>query len=213
MSTLREPEAEIQLDELPSAPNGPMTEEEFLAWCPEGVRAEWVDGRVVIMSPENARHNDLAGFLNFVMRGFARQRSLGAVHCLNFAIRLGAQHRLRVPDLMFISKEKADLIHPGYFEGAPDLVMEIVSPDSLSRDWREKYWEYEAAGVREYWVIDPQHERMEVYGLSSDGTFQPIPEREGRVQSAVLPGFFLKPTWLWQDPLPIELDVLGEMGV
>jgi Uma2 family endonuclease len=213
MSTLREPEAEITLDDFPPVPNGPMTEEEFLAWCPEGVRAEWVDGRVFIMLPENGRHNHLARFLIFVMTGFARKRALGEVLCLNFAIRFRAQRRVRVPDLFFVAKERQNLIHSAYFEGAPDLVVEIVSPDSESRDRREKFQEYEAAGVREYWVIDPRDQRMGFYGLSSKGTFQVIPEREGRVESAVLPGFFLKPTWLWQDPLPIEVDVLREMGV
>jgi Uma2 family endonuclease len=213
MSTLRKPESEITLDDFPPAPSGPMTEEEFLAWCPEGVRAEWVDGRVVIMSPENARHDDLSGFLIAVMRIFARKRALGEIRGPNFSIRFGAKRRLRVPNLMFVAKERVNLVHPGYFEGAPDLAVEIVSPDSESRDRREKYQEYETAGVREYWVIDPRNQRMEVYGLSTDGTFQVIAEREGRVESAVLPGFFLKPAWLWQDPLPDELDVLGEMGV
>jgi Uma2 family endonuclease len=213
MSTLREPDAEIKLDDLPPAPNGPMTEEEFLAWCPEGVRAEWVDGRVVIMSPESTRHNFLGRFLIFAMTGFTRKHSLGEILCLTAAVRLGAQRRVRGPDIIFVAKERLHLIQSGCFEGAPDLAVEIVSPSSESRDWREKYQDYEAAGVREYWIIDPRNEHMGVYGLSSEGTFQLIHEREGRVDSEVLPGFFLKSAWLWQDPLPSELDILRELGV
>jgi Uma2 family endonuclease len=204
MSLLRQREA---------IPRGRITEEEFLAWRPELVRAEWVDGKVVVISPSNVRHSHLVGFLLTIIRAFARKQNLGDVHCENFLVRFRGQRRLRLPDLMFVSKKRLRFMRSSYFDGAPDLVMEVVSPNSVKADWDEKYAEYEAAGVREYWVIDPIRKRVAAYSLGQDARFQPISKRGGRVESVVLTRFWLKPAWLWQEPLPIELDVLREMGV
>ena len=90
--------------------------------------------------------------------------------------------------------------------------MEIVSPDSIARDWRDKYHAYEAAGVPEYWVIDRPSQRLVAYRLGDNG-YELIPESDGVVRSAVLPGFFIRPKWLWQDPLPKVAEVLRELGV
>jgi Uma2 family endonuclease len=190
-----------------------MTEEEFVAWCDEDTKAEWVDGEVIVHSPSNVKHVDLAGFLNFIMRGFVISRELGVVYGPELQVRFGLLRRRRVPDLLFVAKERLDLIKTTEVEGAPDLIVEIVSPDSLARDWREKYLEYEAAGVREYWVIDPMAQRVEGYVLEEDRRYALIEETDGCVPSTVLPGFYLKPVWLWQALLPNPIEVLKELGV
>jgi Uma2 family endonuclease len=89
--------------------------------------------------------------------------------------------------------------------------MEIVSPDSEARDWRTKYQEYESAAVQEYWVVDPGAEVMEAYRLSSNGMFEQIPEQDDRLTSQIVPGFFMRPDWLWQSPPPPLLGVLREL--
>jgi len=132
----------------------PMTEEEFEAWCDEDVRAEYVDGEVIVHTPASTRHNDVMWFLGTLLNLFASHHDLGRVLGPELQVRLRPGLR-RVPDLFFVAKARADIIHEKHIEGAPDLVIEIVSPDSVVRDWREKYFEYEAAGIREYWVIDP----------------------------------------------------------
>jgi Uma2 family endonuclease len=116
-------------------------------------------------------------------------------------------------DLLFVAQSRLHLLHSTRLEGAADLVVEIVSPESLVRDWREKYLVYQAAGVREYWVIDPQARRFEVYSLNQNGIYEVPPEIDGRVSSRVIPGFYLKSEWLWQEPLPSAFDVLQEMGI
>ncbi len=200
--------------ELPvETPRLQMTEEEFVAWCDEDTKAEWVDGEVVVHSPANLQHVNLAGFLLIVVRLFATQRDLGVVYGPELQIRLSSLRRRRVPDLLFIAKERMSIIQATEVDGAPDLIIEIVSPDSPARDWREKYLEYEAVGVREYWVIDPMSQRVESYALGADGRYSLIEEKDGAVHSTVLTGFFLKPAWLWQEPLPNPLDVLKELGV
>jgi Uma2 family endonuclease len=203
--------------EIPSPPRRRMTEEEFVEWCRgfENLRAEWVDGEVVVMSPVNLKHLRLSGFLLRVMADFVDARDLGEVNGAEYINRFRAGSRLlrRLPDVFFIAKDRLNLLQPTYLDGAPDLVVEIVSPDSTARDWREKYLDYEAAGVREYWIIDPLSKILEVSRREGEAFhFQPIAESEGRVASEILPGFYLQPAWLWQEPLPKVRDVLRELG-
>lgn len=191
-----------------------MTEEEFFAWVDEDVKAEWVDGEVIIMSPSSLRHVRLAGWLYTLLSQYVDRKSLGEVLALEFMIRLSSQRRVRVPDLLFIARERAHLLQPNRLEGAPDMSVEIVSPDSQSRDRRQKFTEYEKAGVREYWLVDPLSHTIEAYALDGSGHFQLInPNDDGRILSSVLPGFYLRPDWLWQEKLPDVITTLREIGI
>ena len=99
-----------------------------------------------------------------------------------------------------------------HFEGGPDLIIEIISPDSQSRDRREKFLEYQKTGVREYWIVDPLSELVEAYSLGRDGKFKLITEKSGRIASKAISGFYLKPAWLWQKRLPKVSALLREIG-
>ncbi|BCX03621.1 MAG: hypothetical protein KatS3mg053_1559 [Candidatus Roseilinea sp.] len=90
------------------------------------------------------------------------------------------------------------------------MVVEVVSPDSVARDWREKYLDYQAAGVCEYWVVDPLSEQVEAYALNAEKQYERIEMQDDKIASRVLPGFYLKPSWLWQDELPNPMDVLTQ---
>jgi Uma2 family endonuclease len=213
MSTIERATDPVELADETPPPRLRMTEEEFVAWCKEDVRAEWVDGEVIIMSPASYRHVAIEAFLIRVLGEFVEHFDLGEVLGVEFMIRLPEQRRRRMPDILFVSEARRHLIRKNHLEGAPDLAIEVVSPDSVSRDWREKYLEYQAAGVREYWVIDPLPQLLEAYALGADGLYHRIEEVEGRVASVLLPGFFLRPPWLWQERLPRVRDVLRELGV
>ena len=89
-------------------------------------------------------------------------------------------------------------------DGPADLVIELVSDDSVERDRKEKLEEYAAAGVSEYWAIDarPGKHGADFYELV-DAAYRPIPlDADGRLRSRVVRGFWLRPEWLFQDPLP-----------
>jgi len=189
-----------------------MTYEEFLEWA-DGIRAEWVDGEVIVMSPASEPHQDLGGFLSSLLRHFVEAYGLGRILIPPFQMKLSSRPSGREPDLLFISKDKLDRLKRTYLDGPADLVVEIVSPDSQARDRGDKFYEYEEAGVLEYWILDQTRKRAEFYQLG-DGTFKLIdPDENGVYRSKVLEGLWLKVDWLWQDPLPTLMSVLKEWGL
>src|SRR5262249_3278327 len=146
-----------RLKSSPPPPDVPlrMSYEEFLAWADEDTRAEWVDGEVVLMSPASQEHQDLARFLTTILGIFVEERRLGTLLPAPFQMKSGATLPGREPDLLFVTQARHDRLRKSNVNGPADLVVEIVSDDSRTRDRVEKFAEYEQGGVREYWLIDP----------------------------------------------------------
>jgi Uma2 family endonuclease len=190
-----------------------MSEAEYDVWLranPDS-RSEWVEGELIVMSPVSYEHADLNLWLGCLLREYVEAKGLGKVIGPEFTARLRSGKSRRVPDLLFIAESRRDLIRPMHLDGPPDLAVEIVSNDSLSRDYREKYLEYEAAGVREYWIVDPFSKHIEAYSLDQSGKFAPIAEVDGKISSTVLDGFCLSTAWLWTTPRPTALSLLAEL--
>ncbi len=186
-------------------PEAPVSYEAFLDWLDEDTRAEWVHGEIIVMSPASNRHQQIAGFLVAVLGIYVEERELGQVLCAPFQMKM--EHG-REPDVLFVAEAHRDRLRETYLKGPADLVVEIVSPESGPRDRGEKFYEYEAGGVPEYWLVDPAREQLEVYRLA-EGRYHSIrPEEEDVYRSEVVPGFWLRAGWLWQQPLPKVLDVL-----
>lgn len=206
-----------RLDELAvhlkgmSVPGARMGERDFIDWSLHHVDAEWVNGEIILMAPENDDHNDVGIWLATLFRMYAEGPSGGAVRT-NMFLRLPRRRRLRVPDLMFFTAPNRKRIHPTFVDGPPDLVIEIVSPDSQNRDRREKYLEYEAGGVREYWIIDPLAGTMDAYALRGR-KYEAILPIDDCIHSRVLPGVFLRSKWLFGKQRPKIAQVLKEFGV
>ncbi len=192
------------------SPPAKMSYEEFLAWADEDTLAEWVNGEVIMLSPASYPHQDLRDFLVVVLRIYVETRHLGRVLSAPFQMKL--ERSGREPDLLFVSRERMDIVRHTYLDGPADLAVEIVSPESVARDRGEKFVEYEAAGVREYWLLDPERRRAEFYQLGADNRYQfALPDAEGIYRSKVVPGFWLRIDWLWERPL--VLDALRELKV
>ncbi len=131
-----------------------------------------------------------------------------------FQMKAGEELPGREPDVMFIAAGHEDRLKTAHLDGPADLVVEIISEESRARDRGEKFYEYEAGGVREYWLIDPIRNQAEFYVLDEKGIYQlRQPDDEGVFHSVVLEGLWLKVEWLWESPLPPLLDVLRAWGL
>jgi Uma2 family endonuclease len=175
--------------------------EDFIATVDEDARVEWVDGQVVPMSPVSERHDEISGFIYAILRGFLRRRKLGGrvVHG-DFQMKLGAANSSRVPDVAYVAPEHLERLENTFVDGPADLAVEVVSPDSRTRDRVEKFREYAASGVREYWLIDPMLRTAEAYRLGADGRYVPVDlGAPPRLTSQALPGFWIDVAWLWED--------------
>ena len=181
-----------------------MTYDEFLA-LPDHAHAEWVRGEVTIFVPPTIRHQRIAFFLATLLAWYARRFKLGEVLMAPVEMRLAARGSSRDPDILFVATTHLDRFSAARLDGPADLVVELLSDDSVARDRREKLAEYEAAGVAEYLIVDPRpgREGVDLHRLTGAGVYQRVPpDATGRVHLATLPGFWLDPAWLRQDPLP-----------
>jgi Uma2 family endonuclease len=191
-----------------------MTYDEFHALVGETVHAEWANEEAVIFMPPEDRHQALLGFHHLLVAGFAELLDLGIVRIAPLEMRALPTGPAREPDLLFLAREHLDRLTEKGLAGPADLVIEIISPSSVGRDRAEKFYEYQEAGIREYWLIDPRtgKERLDVYFLGDDGKYQPVlPDSDGRHHAQTLPGFWLHPDWLWQQPRPSALAALMQI--
>jgi len=195
-------------------PEGKVSYEDFLAWCDEDTRAEWVDGEVIMVTPASERHQDIVRFLVSLLSLYTESKNLGRVLPAPFQMKLGKDLPGREPDLFFVASSHLDRLRDTYLDGPADMVIEIISKDSISRDRGEKFVEYEAAGVSEYWLIDPVRQQAEFYRIGADNCYHPILlDAEGIYRSEAVQGFWLRVSWLWQEPLPRVLDVCRELNL
>ena len=195
-------------------PNGKITFQEFLAWCDEDTWAEWVDGEVIMVPPASVEHQNIGSWLEKVLGIYVESHNLGQVMRAPFLMKLPGALSGREPDLLFVQRNRVDLIGKTYLDGAADLVVEIVSSESIGRDGGEKFVEYERAGVKEYGLIDPERQSAEFYELAGDGRYRlgSIAD-DGIYRSKVVSGFWLRITWLWQKSLPPALEILRELKI
>ena len=184
--------------------------EEFIAQTSDGTWAEWVEGEVIFMTVANENF-DVTFFLAALLRHFAEAHNLGRMFGEPFQMKTGPNLPGRAPDAFFVAHENLANLKKFFFNGPADLVIEVISTESRTRDRGEKFYEYEEGGVREYWLIDPQRKQAEFYQREESGYYRAIPTNEtGIYHSQVLPGLWIKVEWLWQEPLPKLLTILKE---
>jgi Uma2 family endonuclease len=182
---------------------------DFLELVEEHVKADLIDGNIYMASPESFDHNKIVGFLYRLVELYTEHYELGEVVINKVAFRLTAKSGPE-PDVAFVQSSRTAIIKHGYVDGAPDFAIEVVSPDSVDRDYELKREAYESAGVREYWIIDPGEQSATF--LEHDG--QKFVERFAEnhiIRSTAIPGFYVDVRWLWQRPLPATLLIIQQM--
>src|SRR5262249_18154115 len=159
------------------------------------LKADLIEGVIHVASPDNVQHYDFNSWLQIVLRMFLRARKIkGRVFGYEIAFRLSAEDGPE-PDLAYLRPENCVRIRKSFVKGPADWALEIVSPDSLERDYERKRRQYERFGVAEYWIIDPLEEAMTCYRLGKGGKYKEVRPRDGKIASEVIPGFWVKPSW------------------
>jgi Uma2 family endonuclease len=190
--------------------SGPTTFEDFCAIVREDQKADLIDGVIYMASPENIDANDLFVWLLTLINLYARKKKLGRVFGSRVACRLDDKNAPE-PDIVFVGAKHQDRIRRGGVDGPPDLVLEIVSPESVERDYDKKRRQYQRFKIPEYWIVDEEEQKVTLLRLNARGKYRDVPPRKGVFHSKALRGFRLDPRWLWQDPRPDELDILEQL--
>lgn len=140
----------------------PKTQLTYQDYCntPDDERWELLNGELVMAPSANTPHQAIAFNLVLMLGNFVRQRGLGQVRFAPYDVVLSDTNVLQ-PDVLFVSNERAPhIINARKVREAPGLVVEILSPSTASRDWRVKLDLYAEHGVQEYWVVDPEIQRV-----------------------------------------------------
>jgi Uma2 family endonuclease len=155
---------------------------------PEDKRYEIIEGELIMVPSPGFSHQSASGNLGFLLRQFIREKRLGIVLNAPMDVVL-SQENIVQPDIIFIFKKRMDIITEKNIQGAPDLVIEILSPNTKKKDSILKRKLYAKFGVREFWLVDPQEEEVEVLILKKRGFEQIGLYRKGQIlTSPLLPG-------------------------
>jgi Uncharacterized protein conserved in cyanobacteria, COG4636 len=197
-----------------AAPKEPLSFEAFLQQY-EDAHAEWVNGEVVPKMPASVEHQDTRMFLLSLIVNWVAYHELGKVYHPPLLVKLPLPDTCEVarePDIVVILNGNSGRFAEQYFDGAPDLIVEVVSPASRHTDRTVKYEEYETAGVPEYWLVYPDRQYAESFQRDDAGLYRvAFSGSEGVYRSRVLEGFWLQVEWLWMRP-PLR-EVLTRLGL
>jgi Uma2 family endonuclease len=164
---------------------------------------EWVRGYVIKMSPIQLPHVKLTMYLQSLLQAYFALSPIGVVLPEPFVMRVDRTKSGREPDLQVILKTNPGQLTNTAMIGPADLVIEVISPESVGRDYGEKYLEYEQGGVSEYWVLDPLRKESRFFRLGDDGHYHSHnPDADGNYTTPLLPKLVLHVPTLWQDELP-----------
>lgn len=141
---------------------GEYTIEDYYA-LPEDCRVELIDGVIYNMAAPLGLHQDISGEIFYQLKDYIRQnRGRCIIRIAPCDVQLDCDDKTMVQPDMFIGCDREKVLDKVYY-GAPDLLIEVLSPSSWKRDREIKHRKYENAGVREYWIVDPKAKRVTVY--------------------------------------------------
>lgn len=144
-------------------PQGQWTEADYFALPDRNRHMELSDGELIMPPHPTFRHQEALKRLFLRLNAFVEGRGVGLVMLAPLPVRLWPG-KIREPDIFCIAREHADRIGEQVF-GVPDLIVEVTSHSTARPDRLERFYEYARAGVREYWIVDPDGRRVEVYDL------------------------------------------------
>jgi Uma2 family endonuclease len=167
----------------------------------EDTKAELIDGVLVVHSPATIQHDRVVTFISGLLSFYVGRKQSGlVVGASNALARIKAGRRV-APDVFYVAKERVPSPLPKQLEGAPDLVVEVISPSNRAYDLGEKRGAYQAARVKEIWFIDPEKQEIVLDRLLG-AEYAAESFTKGSVSSSVVEGFWVDASWFWAEPLP-----------
>jgi Uma2 family endonuclease len=164
---------------------------------------EWVNGEVIQLSPVSLKHFRIVAYLQNLLGYYFALNPVGQVVGEPFVLKLDAAGSGREPDLQVILNTNPGQLTDTAMIGAPDICIEVVSAESVARDYGDKFLEYEKAGVKEYWIIDPIRKACRFNRLGDRSLYTDISmDAQGEYQTPILPKLRLHVPTLWQENLP-----------
>lgn len=145
-----------------------LTYRDYLTWPDDGRRYELYQGELHMVPSPSVTHQRISGNLEALLRQFVLENRLGEVFHAPLDV-VFAEDTFVQPDILFVSQERRGIIGEQNISGAPDLVIEILSPSTEERDRGVKLQLYCRYGVRECWLVDPEERMVEVLALSPEG--------------------------------------------
>jgi Uma2 family endonuclease len=156
------------MSELSYTP-APLTVRDYLEMPEGGPRYQLVDGDLHMAPAPNSFHQDVSRNIEFIIVAYLENNPIGKVYDAPFDVFL-TETNVFQPDLLFISKQNLRIVEEDGAHGAPDLVIEILSPSSSQLDLGSKKRVYARCGVLEMWTVDPQARKVVVYDLRKSET-------------------------------------------
>jgi Uma2 family endonuclease len=165
-----------------------ITAEEYRLMPETGPRYQLIEGELCMAPAPDRYHQDISRNLEFLLLKYLEQNPIGVLYHAPFAVYLG-EHDVFQPDICFILNARRSILTKAGAEGAPDFIVEILSPKTAKLDKVPKKKVYAAAGVKELWIIDPVRKVIDVFELQNDPD-QPARSHSGNTTfaSPLFPG-------------------------
>lgn len=139
------------------------TYEDYLK-IPDDKRYELIGGELFVTPSPITRHQRISRELAFFLQQFVKEKRLGEVFYAPFDVYLNSENVVQ-PDILYVSQGRLSIIGEKNIQGAPDITVEIISESSAYRDLVQKKKLYARFGVKEFWVVIPEQETVEIYAL------------------------------------------------
>jgi Uma2 family endonuclease len=164
------------------------TVEDYLLLPDDGPRYQLIDGELYMAPSPNSFHQDISRNLVMILGPFIARRKLGKLYHAPFDVYL-SEHNVFQPDVLFISNARAEILTKAGVKGAPDFVVEILSPSTARLDLDLKRRAYARFGVEELWIIDPKAREIGVYRFAENVEEPVATFREGDlIETRIFPG-------------------------
>lgn len=182
--------------------------EEYLSFIEEDISSELRGGRVIITPPANFEHETIFKTILIIFDSIGKSKSIGSAIGSRFMVKLDEKWAPE-PDVIFYTKDRNVLIKPTYFDGAPNIVVEILTPSNRNEDMDEKLHKYLEFGVEEVWIIDPEEQSVMIHTKEKIARFDSSSQI---IQSTLYKEIRFNFSWIF-DPELSAVDIIKNLDL